>query len=270
MSLARAPLQAERLRNLRWSFAKDFSFARQQTSVPLIHSEILRVAREYPIALEQGEDGRWSPVAYLGDAEGAANRFVDAAGSWTAAYVPFWLRVYPFVREAGGFAVTLDPAFVGVGGTYAFEEGDSLSLEASDVARQLERAEAGRGEIEAAARALVDGGIASLRTKAGEAGTADAGTPKPAGLAFVPASRPAEIIGPRTVEWIARGSRMVELAVAAAFSSAFMPRSGPATLTLDPQRPAQAPRLPAATPLYVPTLAAADLDWLDMDEKVLF
>lgn len=264
MSLALAPLQAERLRNLRWSFAKDFSFARDRLTVPLIHSEILRVAREYPIAMEPGEDGRWSPVAYLGDAEGAANRFVDGHGTWTAAYVPFWLRVYPFVRDAGAFAVSLDPAFVGVGGTYAFDDGDGLSREAADVAVQLERAEAGRIQIEAAGRALVEGGVAGRRSGDG-AGAGDG----PGGLAFVPASRPAEIIGPRTVEWLARGSRMLELAVAAAFSNAFMPRTGTATLTLDPQRPVQAARLPTATPLYVPT-AAADLDWLDMDEKMLF
>lgn len=262
MTLARAPLQPERLRNLRWSFARDYGFARERLTVPLIHSEILRVAREYPIAIAPDETGAWAPVAYLGDATGTANRFVDATGNWTASYVPFWLRVYPFVREAGSVAVTLDPGFVGVGGSYAFEEGDALSQEAAGVLLQIERAEAGRAQIAAAAKGLIDGGVASPREGQGEG--------EAARLAFVPAGRPAEVIGTRTVDWLARGDRMVELAIAAAFSSAFMPRTGPATLTLDPQRPAQTARLPQATPLYVPTAAAADLDWLDMDEKLIF
>ncbi|WP_430912060.1 SapC family protein [Methylobacterium sp. sgz302541] len=261
MTLSRTPLQPERLRNLRWSFPKDFSFARDRLSVPLIHTEILRVAREYPIAMAPDGEGRWMAVAYLGDIAGTANRFVDASGSWTAAYVPFWLRVYPFVRdEAGAFAVTLDPTFVGVGGTYAFDDGDALSKEASEVALQLERAETGRGQVADAATALVTGGVASHRLDG----------VGPEDLAFVPAGRPAEVIGPRTVDWFGRGARMVEMAVAAAFSSAFMPRAVPSALTLDPQRPATAGRLPPAAPLYVPTAAVADLDWLDMDEKVLF
>ncbi|GBU17168.1 MULTISPECIES: SapC family protein [Methylobacterium] len=269
MTLPRVALSPARLRNLHWTFATSFGFARSRLTVPLIHTEVLRVARDFPVALERDEDGAWQPVAYLGDAAGTANRFVAEDGSWTAAYVPFWLRVYPFVREGNSFSVALDPAFVGIGGEYPFEaeasDGSRLSGPAENVAAQLGRAEAARARLEAAGAALVEGGIARPRAEDG----ASSAIRTPAGLAFVAAGAPAEVMGPRIGAWLARDVKIVELAVAAAFSSAHMPRAAPAAVTLDPApRPAGKPK-PVA-PLYVPNPVATDLDWLDTDEKVVF
>lgn len=257
---ARVALDPGRLQNLRWSFAGKYDFARDRLTVPLIHTELLRAARDYPIAMAPTEDGRWHPVAYLADAAGVRNRFVDENGRWHASYVPFWLRVYPFVREAGSYAVAFDPTFVGVGGEHAFETSGALSEAVADVVRQLGRAETGREALESACSALVAEGVARPLAEGSQTGA----------LAFVSPERPAEIIGARMSEWLALRAIAVEIAVAAAFSSAFMPRATPGSLTLDPPRAIEAARPSALAPLYVPAAAPADLDWLDMEEKMLF
>ncbi|WP_336488154.1 SapC family protein [Methylobacterium nigriterrae] len=262
MSHPRVPLRPDRLQNLRWSFPTAFSFARQRLTVPLIHTEILRAAREYPVAFES-DTGAWRPVAYLGDVTGQANRFIDEQGRWIGSYVPFWLRVRPFLPEADAISVLLDPDFVGVSGTYAFtQDGQTLTPEAQDVERQLQRVEAGRAELEAAASALVEGGVGQMRP-------APQGSTGPE-LAFIAAHRAAEIMGAKTAEWYARSPRAVELAIAAAFSSAFLPRVAPAQVTLPASRPKPETRPAVTAPLYVPPAAPAELDWLDMNEKVMF
>ncbi|GEP02301.1 SapC family protein [Methylobacterium oxalidis] len=262
MSFARVALSPERLQNLHWSFAKTFQFARDRLYVPLIQTEILRAAREYPIAfVREGE--QWLPVAYLGDAAGQTNRFVDDKGSWQAGYVPFWLRVYPFVHAHEACAVLLDPGFVGVSGSHAFTTADrKLTQEARGVADQVRKASAGGALLQTAASQIVEEGIAQPRP--GHSGRDS----EP--LLFVSAGRPADVLAAKAGDWYARSALTVELAIAAAFSSASMPRAEPAAVTLEPP-PEVAPTRPAPlAPTYVPPAAPADLDWLDMSEKISF
>ncbi len=261
MTLPHVPFRAERLQNLRWSFPSHYGFARDLLVVPLIPTEVLRVAREYPIGLRRA-DGHCDVVAYLGDGEGRTNRFVDAQERWTGRYIPFWLRVRPFVLEEAAASVLLDPGLVGVAGTYAFtEDGRTLSAQAEDVARQLDRVQRGAGALSAAAALLLETGIA--QTTSGPPG---------AGLAFVPASRPADILSTGTADWYARDPRAVELAIAASFSTAFLPAVAETPVTLDTAHapPETAPLTAAVAPLYVPTAVPADLDWLDTGEKIAF
>ncbi|MGE7417338.1 SapC family protein [Methylobacterium tarhaniae] len=261
MSLPLVPFQPDRLQNLRWSFPSQYGFAHDLLFVPLIPTEVLRVAREYPIGFHRTEHG-CEVVAYLGDADGRANRFVDAQGRWTGGYVPFWLRVRPFMRGASGASVLLDPALVGVAGTYAFtEDGSAFSAEAEDVARQLDRVQRGAAALSAAAALLLETEVAQ----------ATAGGPW-AGLAFVPAARPAEVLSSDMAGWYARDPRAVELAIAASFSTAFLPATAESPVTLDTAHaPTEAtPRQAAVAPLYVPTALPADLDWLDTGEKIAF
>ncbi|AWN41723.1 SapC family protein [Methylobacterium durans] len=262
MSFAHVSLTPERLQNLHWSFPKAFHFARARVFVPLIQTEILRAAREYPIAFAR-EGEQWHPVAYLGDTSGQTNRFVDDKGEWQAGYVPFWLRVYPFVHAHEACTVLLDPSFVGVSGSHAFTTADrKLTQEVRGVADQVRKASAGAALLQAAATQIVEEGIAQPRT--------GLSAPDSAPLLFVAAGRPADVLAAKAADWYARSALTVELAIAAAFSSASMPRAEPAAVTLEPP-PEPAPARPAAiAPTYVPPAAPADLDWLDMSEKISF
>lgn len=107
----------------------DFRFAAALNSVPLACVEFARAARDYPIVFAGNSAGSVVPAALLGLRSGQ-NLMVDADGRWAdGAYVPAFLRRYPFVlaereADAGDFTVCLDAAFEGLreGG----EEGAAL------------------------------------------------------------------------------------------------------------------------------------------------
>lgn len=73
----------------------DFDFARGANAVPLTLAEIPLAAQWYPIGFSAGDGAR--PVAILGLREGE-NLFVDEQGAWReGAYVPIYVRRYPFI-----------------------------------------------------------------------------------------------------------------------------------------------------------------------------
>ena len=81
---------------------RSFEFARELKFVPLTMDEFPQAQRDYPIVFTS--KGPTVPVALLGSNEGG-NQFVEADGSWRkGAYVPGYLRRYPFqmVREKEG------------------------------------------------------------------------------------------------------------------------------------------------------------------------
>jgi len=83
----------------------DFGFARNTNAVPLTLAEIPLAAQWYPIAFSAGEAAR--PLAILGLREGE-NLFVDHAGAWReGAYVPIYVRRYPFILRQEDDLVTL-------------------------------------------------------------------------------------------------------------------------------------------------------------------
>jgi hypothetical protein len=72
-----------------------YAFARRAQSVPIGLGEFDMVAQHYPIVFASGPNP--TPLALLGLAEGA-NLFVEADGSWRRdAYVPAYVRAYPFI-----------------------------------------------------------------------------------------------------------------------------------------------------------------------------
>ncbi len=170
---------------------------------------MLRVAREYPIGLHRTAEG-CEVVAYHGDAEGHTNRFVDRArGLEGRLRAVLAARAALHARTRRHWHPACDPALVGVAGTYAFtEDGRTLSAGAEDVARQLDRSMRGTAALRPAAALLLEREIAQVSS----------GAPR-AGLAFVPASRPAEVLSTDIATWYARDPRAVELAVAASFST---------------------------------------------------
>lgn len=81
------------------------AFAAEANAVPLMASEFIEAARHYPVVFA-GEDH--VPVAVLG--LGRGNRFITD-GLWKqGAYVPAYVRRYPFVfaEVEGGFALAVD------------------------------------------------------------------------------------------------------------------------------------------------------------------
>lgn len=89
------PLSRDRHRN--WSLHVDnnYSFARHVNSVPLTCSEFGDAATSIPIVFADSGDTSM-PAALLGINQNA-NAFIDAEGHWKGAYIPDFIKRYPFV-----------------------------------------------------------------------------------------------------------------------------------------------------------------------------
>ena len=71
-------------------FAKDLSF------VPLLAEEVKRVARDFPVVISGGEKPSFIALVSLG----GENLAINEDGKWISAYVPAFLRRYPFSLAA--------------------------------------------------------------------------------------------------------------------------------------------------------------------------
>jgi len=89
------PLSAERHRDWSVRMSGSFGFAAEVNSVPLLAAEFIAAAADLPIVFA-GESNGTVPAALLGFAP-EENLMVDGAGQWRRAYVPAFLRRYPFV-----------------------------------------------------------------------------------------------------------------------------------------------------------------------------
>lgn len=94
------PLNDAQHKNLRMAPVKTYGFSQRANSVPIVLAELPMVTKEYPVAFVKNPEGEYLPVALLGlrDKE---NLFVDAAGAWSANYIPAFVRRYPFVPANG-------------------------------------------------------------------------------------------------------------------------------------------------------------------------
>lgn len=105
----------------------NFSFARSTNSIPLAGVEFAPAARDYPIVFSGSDASNSLAVALVGLSQDE-NYFVDSNGQWQGAYVPAFVRRYPFVlaeQEGGQFAVCLDetcPGFSAADGEPLFDE----------------------------------------------------------------------------------------------------------------------------------------------------
>ncbi|CCK79581.1 SapC family protein [Desulfobacula toluolica] len=86
------PLNAETHRDLLFSPNQSFDFAREQVMLPLVASELNKVAREMAIVfpLEGGV-----PQALVG-VDAGHNLYINQSGYWLGRYIPAQLRRYPF------------------------------------------------------------------------------------------------------------------------------------------------------------------------------
>ncbi|MCH2211618.1 MAG: SapC family protein [Fuerstiella sp.] len=83
----------------------DYGFTRNVNSVPLLTSEFLSAAGEFPIVFAGNEDNIL-PHAIIGTRQ-QENLFVNEDGEWQGKYVPAFIRRYPFVFSSADDGQTL-------------------------------------------------------------------------------------------------------------------------------------------------------------------
>ncbi|PMR72714.1 SapC family protein [Billgrantia endophytica] len=112
------PITRDKHGELSLKVGKDFGFAKDINSVPLMAAEFPTAASDLPIVFTDADDGVL-PVAVLG-IDQDANLMVDSEGQWRGEYVPAFLRRYPFVfaSSADGktFTLCVDEAYAGLNG----------------------------------------------------------------------------------------------------------------------------------------------------------
>lgn len=110
------PVAADTHRDLSVRALESFAFAAGLTSVPLVAAEFEAAAQAFPIVFA-GEGEALFPAAILGLKQDT-NLFVTPEGKWDAAYVPAFLRRYPFVftngPQDGTLTLCLDMAYPGI------------------------------------------------------------------------------------------------------------------------------------------------------------
>jgi hypothetical protein len=90
-----------------------FEFSQGINSVPLTAVEFPLAAAEYPIIFA-GSEGEMAPAVILG-LGAAENLFLAPDFSWTAKYIPAFIRRYPFVfsRDDDRFLLCVDEQYAG-------------------------------------------------------------------------------------------------------------------------------------------------------------
>ncbi|HEX5338406.1 MAG TPA: SapC family protein [Gallionella sp.] len=129
----------------------DFRFAAALNIVPLLAQELPLAAAHYPIVFVPGaSEPLLAALVGLGDGR---NCYVDAEGRWLdGAYIPAWIRRYPFVterREGSETLVGIDKAF----GWASKSEGAALFADDGATTERLQAALNYCAEFETAAAA---------------------------------------------------------------------------------------------------------------------
>jgi hypothetical protein len=94
-------LNSEVHRDLKFDTTQvNFGFSRNTMAVLIAGTEFAEASRDYPIVFIRGQDQQLRPMVLLGVRKDE-NLFVDDAGKWNAAYVPAFVRRYPFVLAEG-------------------------------------------------------------------------------------------------------------------------------------------------------------------------
>jgi hypothetical protein len=109
------PLHPDFHANVKLKPLSDYNFTKSIHAVPVVGAEFRDVAREYVIAFSPvGENNEYGAMIALGLRDGE-NLFLKADGMWDAAYVPVFLRRYPFLTSEmpnGDAIICVDEAAV--------------------------------------------------------------------------------------------------------------------------------------------------------------
>ncbi len=145
------PLNRADHRDLRIRPMPGVGFASKAHSVPLTGVEFIQAARDFPILFAGNSEADAGPMALLGLRE-SENLMVDEDGTWEqGAYIPAFIRRYPFVlaekpegQEGDDFTVFLDEAYAG----FNKDEGDRLFNEDGSDTEMLQNAVRFLGEFQ--------------------------------------------------------------------------------------------------------------------------
>ncbi|MDR5885056.1 SapC family protein [Vreelandella janggokensis] len=111
------PITRDKHGELYLKAGKDFVFAKDVNSVPLMAAEFPAAASDLPIVFTNAEDNGVLPVAVLG-IERDSNLMVDEDNRWQGEYVPAFFRRYPFVfassAEGQTFTLCIDEDYEGI------------------------------------------------------------------------------------------------------------------------------------------------------------
>lgn len=117
------PLRVEAHRDMSVRPLRDFNFAKEINSVPIVAAEFSAAAVDMTIVFA-GVGDKIVPAVLLG-LDAGTNRFLDDEGNWTGRYVPAFLRRYPFVfatsPETDDLLLCVDEAYEGLNGHGAGE-----------------------------------------------------------------------------------------------------------------------------------------------------
>lgn len=119
------------------STERPLAFAQDANLIPALIDEFVTAAPHLPIAFLPGPT-RPAAVFVVGTKPGS-NVFIDAAGKWNAAYLPAYLRRYPFIMgdvPEGEPILCIDESFAGIGR----EGGQRLFSEAGEATDALRQA----------------------------------------------------------------------------------------------------------------------------------
>lgn len=122
-------LNKDKHHNHKLKLISDLSFTSDLQTVPLLPTEFMEAAKEYPIVFVKQGQGKADvqSVLLLGLTNGE-NLFVTADGTWKARYIPAFIRRYPFILAQTGqdqLTVCVDSEFPGFNeteGTPLFNE----------------------------------------------------------------------------------------------------------------------------------------------------
>jgi hypothetical protein len=109
------PVSRARHENLSVQVGDDYSFSKSVNSVPLIAVEFPHVAAEYAIVFA-GNETAVMPAVILG-LRGNENLYLTDKNTWSAKYIPAFIRRYPFVfssqDDGKRFTLCIDEQFPG-------------------------------------------------------------------------------------------------------------------------------------------------------------
>jgi len=114
-------------KNVKVAKVVNFNFAKDLNSVLVTGHEFLEASKHYPIVFVSGKNDDIVPLAILGLRQ-KGNLFVDDAGKWKeGAYIPAFIRRYPFIlaendQSGQNFAVSVDAGYEG------FDKDEGMSL----------------------------------------------------------------------------------------------------------------------------------------------
>lgn len=129
-------LNSESDRALRYTVPENLEFARKANAFPIAYTEIPNLCCDYPIIFVDAEDPYLAVL--VGFEEEGNNLALDEAGKWRGAYVPAFLRRYPFSLAAMSedrFALAIDLE----SGCFSSPEGEALYTAEGEPSKLLKK-----------------------------------------------------------------------------------------------------------------------------------